>query len=102
MSQYTFPRLEKHKHHVVRVRDEQLVDEVLVLDARGRAAAAAAALRVVRLGRLRFRVSGVRQRDDDGLLGDQVFHREIAVVLDDLGAALVGVQAREPRRARRG
>jgi len=34
----------------------------------------------------------VRERYDDLFVGDQVLHREVAVVLDDLGPALVGVE----------
>ena len=79
------------QQRVVRVGDEQLVDEVLVLH-RGRGLAAPAApLRLVSRHRLRFRIAAVRQRDDDVLLLDQVFDRQVRVVLDDLGAALVAV-----------
>ena len=73
------------------LRDEELVDEVLVLHRRGRLAAAAAALRLVFGDRLRLGIAAVRQRDDDVLLLDQVFDREIRVILDDLGAARVAV-----------
>ena len=80
------------QHGVVRARDEQLVDEVLVLDAGGRTAAAAAPLRLIDIGRLRLRIARVRQRDDNHLLGDEVLDREVVVVLDDLRAARVGVR----------
>ena len=76
----------------MRVRDEQLIDEVFVLDARGRAAAPAAPLRLIDLGRLRLRVARVRQRHDDGLFGNQILDGQVVVVLDDLRAPLVGIR----------
>src|SRR4029077_19937212 len=80
------------ENHVVRVRDEQLIDEILILDSSGGSSAAAAALRSISLGRLRLRVARVREGHDDLLVGDQVLHREVGVVLDDLGAALVRIE----------
>ncbi len=79
------------QQRVVRVRDEQLVDEILVLH-RGRGLAATAApLRLIRRHRLRLRIAAVRQRHHDVLLLDQVFDRQVRMILDDLGATLVGV-----------
>ena len=75
----------------MRVRDEKLIDEILVLHARRRAAPPAATLCVVIGNGLRLGVAGVRQRDHEGFLGDQVFDGEVAVVFDDLGPALVRV-----------
>src|SRR5690606_11763028 len=49
----------KAQQRVVSVRDEQLVDEVFVLDLRSRAAAAAAALRLVHVYRLGLRIAAV-------------------------------------------
>ena len=75
----------------MRIGDEQLVDEVLFLH-RGRGLAAPAApLRLVRRHRLGFRIAAVRQRDDDVLLLDEVFERQIRMKLDDLGTTLVAV-----------
>ena len=52
----------KTQQRVVGVRDEQLVDEILVLDAGRRLAAPAAALRLIVGNRLRLGVAAVRQR----------------------------------------
>ena len=75
----------------MRVRDEQLLDEVFVLDRGGRLAAAAAALRLVLGDRLRLRIAGMRQRDHHVLRLDQVFGGQIEMVAIDLGAARVAV-----------
>ena len=60
---------------VVRVRDEELLDEVFVLHRRGRLAAAAAALHLVFGDRLALGVTRVRQRDHHVLRLDEVFGR---------------------------
>ncbi len=73
----------------MRIGDEQLVDEILVLDLRRRAAAPAALLRLVGIDRLRLGVAPVRQRYDDFLARDQILDTEIRLVLHDLGAAIV-------------
>src|SRR5690606_27155019 len=69
----------------------KFVDEVFVFDARRRFAASAATLRLIRGDGLRLGITAVRQRDDDVLLLDQIFDRQIGVVLDDLGPARIGV-----------
>ena len=77
------------QQRVVRVGDEQLVDEVLVLDAGGSLAAAAAALRLVIGHGLRLGVAAMRQRDDDVFRRNQIFGGEILVIDENFGAALV-------------
>src|SRR6185437_7591359 len=57
---------------VVGVHHPQLLDHVLVLQRRGRAALAAALLRAIRAGRLALDVAGVRQRDHHVFRRDQV------------------------------
>ena len=79
------------EQRVVRVRDEEVLDEVLVLDGRRRLAAAPPPLRLVDVEGLRLGVALVRDRDHHVFLGDQVFGREVLVRALDLGAALVGV-----------
>ena len=69
---------------------EQLIDKILVLDARSCFAAPAAALRLVIGNRLGLRVAAVGQRHHHVLRRDQVFNAEIFVIGDDLGAPLVG------------
>jgi hypothetical protein len=86
-----FAAAREAQHGVVRVRDEQLIDEVFVLDARRRTAATAAPLGLVGLGRLRLRIARVRERDHDGFFRDEILDGEVVVVLDDLRAPLVGV-----------
>jgi hypothetical protein len=73
----------------VRIRDEQFVDEVLVPYRCSRLAAPSPPLCVVVGDRLRFRIARVRKRDDDVLLLDQVFDRQVGVILADLRASLV-------------
>ena len=74
---------------VVRVRDEQALDEIVLLH-RGRGlAAAAAALRAVLGERLRLDVAAVRERDHHVLRRDQVLDRDVLGDGDDLAAALV-------------
>ena len=60
---------------VVRVGDEQLLDEIVFLGRRRLLAAAAALLRAVLGDRLRLHVAAVRQRDDHVLRRDQVLDR---------------------------
>ena len=62
---------------VVRVGDEQLVDEIVLLHRRRLLAAAAAPLRAVLGERLRLHVAGVRERDHHVLRRDQVLDREV-------------------------
>ena len=90
------------QQRVVRVRHEQLVDEILVLDRRRGAAATAATLRAVLADGLRLRVAAVRQRHDDVLRRDQVFDREVGLVVLDARAARVAVLVADLRSARRG
>ena len=75
---------------VVRIGDEQLVDEILVLDLGRGAAATAALLRPVVVDRLRLGITAVRQGHNDLRARDQVLDAEVAVVIHDLGAARVG------------
>jgi hypothetical protein len=75
----------------VGVGDEQLVDEILFLDARRRPAAPAAPLRLVVGHRLGLGIAAVRERDDDVLLADQVLQGQVEVIAQDLGATLVAV-----------
>src|SRR6267143_4947430 len=74
---------------VVRRRDEQVLDPVVVLGVGGRDAAAAAALPPVRRDREALDVAGVGHGDDHVLFGDQILDRELPLVGHDLGATLV-------------
>ena len=71
------------------VGDEQLVDEVLVLDAGGRLAAAAAALRLVVGHRLRLGVTAMGQRHHHILGRNQILGRQVFVIDEDFRAPLV-------------
>ena len=73
------------------VRDEQLLDEVLVLDRRCGLAAPAAALRLVLGERLALGVAGVRQRHHHVLRLDQVLGGEVEMIAVDLGTARIAV-----------
>src|SRR5882757_2088978 len=81
--------IRKTQQRVMGVRDEQLVDEILVLDAGGGLAAAAAALRLVVGYRLRLGVTAMGQGHDHILRRDQILRREILVIDEDFSAPLV-------------
>jgi len=84
-------RLEKHQDVVVRIGDEELLDEIILLRRRRLLAAPAALLRAVVGDRLALHVAAVRNGDHHVLGCDQVFHREVLRILDDLAAAFVPV-----------
>ncbi len=75
----------------MRVRDEQLVDEVLTLDLGSGAPAPAPTLRLIAVKALRFGIAAVRDRHDDILFRDQILNRQFVLELDDLGAPVVAV-----------
>src|SRR5690606_37939872 len=81
----------KAQQGVVSIGDEQLVDEVFVLDLRGRPAAAAAALSLVNVYRLGLRIAAVRKRYHDFLGQDQVLETQVGMVLDDFRAANISI-----------
>ena len=64
----------------MRVRDEQLVDEIFVFDLGRRATPTTPTLGLVNIDRLGFRVAAMRQRDDNLCLRNQVLFLEIAVI----------------------
>ena len=73
----------------MRRADEQVLDEVAVLDVHAADAAAAAVLLAVGVERQRLDVAGAGDRDHHLLVGDQVLDVDLALGVDDLGAALV-------------
>jgi hypothetical protein len=75
------------EHVVVRVRDEELLDEVVFLRRGGLLAAAAALLRAILVERLRLDVARLRKRHHDVLRGDEIFDLQVLPVDDDLAAA---------------
>ena len=74
---------------VVGAGDEEVLDPVVLLEVGAVEAAPAAALLLVGGDRDPLDVAGVGDGDDHVLFGDQVLDRELALVADDLGAALV-------------
>src|SRR4051794_38416296 len=73
------------------ISDEELVDEVFILHRSRCLTTSTTALRLIRGDWLRLCVSAMRERDDHVLWLDQIFDRQVGVILDDLGAALVSV-----------
>ena len=71
--------------------DEQLVDEVVVARLHPAVAFSAAALRAIHRQRRALDVALVRDGDDHLLLLDQVLELDFRLVIDDLGAARLGV-----------
>ncbi len=69
--------------------DEEVLDDVVGLQCRALHALAATALRTVEVGLGPLRVAGAGDRDDDVFLGDQIFHRHVAVVGHQAGTPLV-------------
>ncbi len=70
---------------------EEVVDDVVLLERRAHHALAAAALRAVEVALRPLGVAGAGDGDDDLLLRDEVLHRHVAVVGDELGAPVVAV-----------
>ena len=75
----------------VRRGDEQVLDEVLLARRRADLASSAAALRPVEAHGVPLDVALVRDRDDHVLFDDEVLDGERAHLVDDLGAARIGV-----------
>ena len=71
----------------MRLGDEDAADEVLLLYLRPAHPVAAAALLAVLRKRHALHVAPVGERDDAGLVGDEVLHRDLVCVVDDLRAA---------------
>ena len=67
----------------------QVLDEVLLAGGRADLAAPAAPLRAVERERRALDVAAVGDGDEHVFFDDQVFDREVALGLDDLGAARV-------------
>ena len=89
-------------HHVgVRRGDEEVVDHVLLAGPHADPALAAAPLVAVGRDRRPLDVAGVGDRDRHVLVGDQILDAELALVLDDLGAARVAELVPAPPSARR-
>src|SRR5690606_30376888 len=76
---------------IVRVRDEQLLDPVVVLLAGGLLAAAAPALRPVLRDRLALDVAGMREGDDHVGRRDEVLGADLGGIELDARAPLVAV-----------
>ena len=92
LSQYERPRSEKQSKRIVGVRDEQPVDEVLLLGAGGHSPSSATPLRPVLAEGTRFHVVLVGQGHHHVLRGDQVLPVEAAErSLDDGAARIVPV-----------
>ena len=86
---------------VVGVRDEQVLDRVLLARDVADDALAAAVLAAVRVDRLALDVAAAGDRDDDVLVGDEVLVGHLAAgVVGDAGPALAGVLALQLGRAR--
>src|SRR6185437_378407 len=83
------PAVGEAKHRVVSVRDEELLDEILVLDRGRRAAPPSPPLRLVLRDGLRFRIARVRERDHHVLRLDEVLGGEREMSEADLGAARI-------------
>src|SRR6185312_13808195 len=80
----------EHEDVIVRRGDEELRHEVFVLGRRAGDAAPAALLRAVGRDRVALDVAAVADGDHHVLVGDQLLDGDLAFVVDDLGAALVG------------
>ena len=83
------PAVGETKNRIVRVGDEQLIDEIVFLDRRRLFAAPAAPLRPIVGERLRFDVAAMRHRHHHILRRDEVFDAQIVSVQHDLRAARV-------------
>ena len=79
------------QQRIVGMRDEELLDEILVLDGCGSLAATAAPLRLVLGERLALRVAGMGNRHDHVLRLDQILGGQIDVVAVDFSAPRIAV-----------
>ena len=84
-------RTREAQQGVVGVSYKQLVDEVLILHLRCSPPLAAPALDLVVADALGLGVAAVGQGHDDVFLGNQIFHLQAGVNLDDLRAPRVSV-----------
>src|SRR5690606_35362920 len=73
----------------VRVGHEQVTHDVLVARLHADQALAAAALLPVLVERRPLDVAGIRRRDHDVFVGDEILDAEVAAILDDVGPARV-------------
>ena len=80
------------QQRVMRIGNEQAVDEIFVLHFRCRSTPPAAFLRLIIVDRLSLGIAAVRQRHHDFFLRDQVFGKKVAVVLHYLGTPLIAVR----------
>ena len=76
---------------VVRRGDEEVLDDVVLLEAGTLHTLAAALLRSVEIGLGALGVAGLGDRDDDVLAGDQILVVDVAVGRDDPGTTVVAV-----------
>ena len=96
------PRFEKHSSVSCVLATNSLSMKSSSLIAVADLAAAAAPLRLVVADRLRLGVAAVRQRDDDVLRRDQVFDRQVGLVVRRSRCGARRRTARGSRAARRG
>src|SRR3989440_4831287 len=92
------PLLREEHDVIVRRGDDEVLEPVVFFGVGGDDALAAASLPTVRGDREPLDVAGVGHGDDHVLFGDQVLDRELALVGDDLGAALVAEAVRQLRQ----
>ena len=85
------PAVGEEQEEIVRVGDEEVLDEVALFGVRPADAASAAALGFVGVDGQALDVTLVRNGDDDIFLRDQLVHVELADLAGDLGAAVVAV-----------
>ncbi len=85
------PACSEEEYVVVRGRDEEVLDPVLLFSRHPRHTTAAAPLPPVGIHRHPLHVALVGDGDHHLLLGDEVLHREVHDFASDLGAALISV-----------
>ena len=75
----------------MRHRDEQPIDQILVLHVGRGLTAGTAVLRAIHTHRLGLGVAIAGERDDDRLVFDEIFHRQLGMIDHDLGPSLIAV-----------
>ena len=83
------PAIREAQNVIVRVGDEQVVDEIVFLGARRLLASPATPLRAVLGNGLRLHVATMRERDHHVFGRDEILQRQIDALGDDFGAALI-------------
>src|SRR5450432_819712 len=81
----------KNQHVGMCGRDEEVLNKIFITRFHSHATGTAAALLAIRGNRRALEISAVRHGDRHGLVGNQVFQRDLSGFVRDFGAALIAI-----------